>query len=1377
MTELGQILYGFSRSVPEPVGAVAVLASGDQAFLWPIVEMDHQGCAISTFCRNPLHPGPCKGWKKKLGAIAPGSLHAINNLHKEKLAVKRKATAAAKSAADKEVSAKGHYHPLLHKKAVVKSTSTILGDDEAKASAKASKTILNKTEIKKYSQLKGAQIGSAAVSRGLTSDEKKYSAYAAKLVGDALAKDNQEGGHKNFVSAIASMGDALASSFADKHCGVGTPDGDCDGVTHEGLKQAVQASLTEGLLTGNMDAFDAKAKELTGSKSQEELHAKIEKSGVKLADVDEMLNGTDEDNVEPAPSKPKAEPKPEPKVETPAAKPMSDDDFVKHITTHVGDDAKPLPTPDMTANQKLLLAQLGADSAGAQKQAQALGKTLAKMSPEEYEALPDAAKEGVSAKLAKAGVTHPFEAKSGAPDVLQQLLDGVPDASGKPLAVPSPEEKAAHLAKGVADQLKAGEFLSPGEKQDLLNDVDPQAFLGLSADDQRRILEAVEDLGTTPAAEALMKKFTGSPSGHAGLKPKQLAAGQALADPMLSDANKVHAFESLDEFEFVGLPDDVFYGAEKVIISEAKGGNPEALKLAEKHALYVPANDAVLPTPDAAEENPLPDAALGGPAQFGPGAKPLSSAAGTAVAYAMGAKSGTAKQKLAAYEQLTPEEFQQVSPSSQGLILADLDKVGAKFLDPAKKNQAADIKAKLSLASGGGAGSGGTADTTAPNFDLGAPAPSVTQEAKAAQGATAAMQMYGWVGGEDASGFMKDGIQAQLLKALTSGDETLVNNSVDGTATALAKDLVESNGIPADGIGPIADALKPDVKNVLLQTGEPTPVLDALKDYHEIGKLHPGSKDHAANLVIDQVEAYEAKANGGLNPLEGPSDAKIGKLYEFAGLHAPVLDSYEPGDEGVIASKLGQAYALDKLLVDADLDKYSLEPWKTGGDDSLLKKLHAQLKGDFEKAILAGDIEPGGLAAKLPGMVGDTNDIADKVNATNGWSDSSPNAKAFKSSVLHDMVKNYLDANGGGSPAGAGGDSTHSAPAAAKSAVSVSAPTGTLNSAQKLTVHAAYKSFGAGSYMSADDSEKFDNLVAVASSLAGKAGFPKKLSVADVMAAVDSQIAANLGVPDTNMLATKIKDWLGTPEGAAHVKAHVISPSKVSSLAGYTAPPPKIPGLPKGHLVQKKGGPGKFDAAKNAADFHPHTNAEAQKELDDYLFNNGKVITAGQWDAVTHYTEDGSDLMNPYLRGYTYNDTPYLPFQASDKTKQDVLLIQDAMMPLQSDHLLQRGTGWEFVPAEYRSAEGLKSLIGTNFTDKAFMSTSVAGEGGHFDYKPVVLTIEAPKGTHALFVNKKSSFEGKENEMLLAAGNRFKILGVEEKDGKVHVQVRVVTPK
>lgn len=51
-------LYGFGRPPVEP----ATLYGLDP----------HMGCDLAVFCRNPLHPGPCKGWKHTLKAVAPG---------------------------------------------------------------------------------------------------------------------------------------------------------------------------------------------------------------------------------------------------------------------------------------------------------------------------------------------------------------------------------------------------------------------------------------------------------------------------------------------------------------------------------------------------------------------------------------------------------------------------------------------------------------------------------------------------------------------------------------------------------------------------------------------------------------------------------------------------------------------------------------------------------------------------------------------------------------------------------------------------------------------------------------------------------------------------------------------------------------------------------------------------------------------------------------------------------------------------------------------------------------------------------------------------------------------------------------------------------
>jgi 8-oxo-dGTP pyrophosphatase MutT (NUDIX family) len=44
--------------------------------LYALVAASHWMCGVDQFCRNPLHPGPCKGWKHTLHAVAPGAYHA-----------------------------------------------------------------------------------------------------------------------------------------------------------------------------------------------------------------------------------------------------------------------------------------------------------------------------------------------------------------------------------------------------------------------------------------------------------------------------------------------------------------------------------------------------------------------------------------------------------------------------------------------------------------------------------------------------------------------------------------------------------------------------------------------------------------------------------------------------------------------------------------------------------------------------------------------------------------------------------------------------------------------------------------------------------------------------------------------------------------------------------------------------------------------------------------------------------------------------------------------------------------------------------------------------------------------------------------------------
>jgi 8-oxo-dGTP pyrophosphatase MutT (NUDIX family) len=87
------------------MGEVALYALGQpfQFALYALVAAAHWGCEVGEFCRNPLHPGPCKGWKHTLHAVAPGAYHAYEKTRVEKLNERRRAKIAALKAQGKPV--------------------------------------------------------------------------------------------------------------------------------------------------------------------------------------------------------------------------------------------------------------------------------------------------------------------------------------------------------------------------------------------------------------------------------------------------------------------------------------------------------------------------------------------------------------------------------------------------------------------------------------------------------------------------------------------------------------------------------------------------------------------------------------------------------------------------------------------------------------------------------------------------------------------------------------------------------------------------------------------------------------------------------------------------------------------------------------------------------------------------------------------------------------------------------------------------------------------------------------------------------------------------------------------------------------------------
>jgi hypothetical protein len=318
----------------------------------------------------------------------------------------------------------------------------------------------------------------------------------------------------------------------------------------------------------------------------------------------------------------------------------------------------------------------------------------------------------------------------------------------------------------------------------------------------------------------------------------------------------------------------------------------------------------------------------------------------------------------------------------------------------------------------------------------------------------------------------------------------------------------------------------------------------------------------------------------------------------------------------------------------------------------------------------------------------------------------------------------------------------------------------------KKQITSDFKGMPKGKYLADPTEDIFGNLVNLAA--AHSKGLSEPLSVDQVLKTIDETHSKSLGVANSGMLHKKVTDWLGTSAGKTWAEQHSTPDAKVVKQINGEIDLPKGVTLAPGEKVQKLAGPGPHDESLPATAFKAATSKQAQDAQDAYMKANGVKWSAQQKSALKSYTGSAYTTYNDYLRGSG---------SGSQATKQHVIDIQSAMVPLGEHTLLKRGTGWNALPAEFQGANASK-MVGKTFQEPGFTSTTVAGMGGHFSGQPLQLIIEAPAGTPAAFVNGISHFKDQENEMLLAAGTKFKVLSVEKTTGgHTLMRVRIVGDK
>lgn len=767
--------------------------------------------------------------------------------------------------------------------------------------------------------------------------------------------------------------------------------------------------------------------------------------------------------------------------------------------------------------------------------------------------------------------------------------------------------------------------------------------------------------------------------------------------------------------------------------------------------------------------------------------------------YATGVVSGIAKQKLAAYEKVSGPEFQQLTTTEQKAILDDLDAIGSKFLDPKKVAQAKSHKDYLSGYTGGGAGAGGATHATAP---------SGLDKVKA--GADTIAEMVDVIGVPNPT--MAKATAAHLLSSAdTNGNYDQVVIPLADMQASMALDALGK--LHTDAAGPLFDvaavsAIKPElakdiVKKLHADSGA-TPVYDAwLKAMKSLSQDDAQGVADAAfppfggtfgaatpptmadkNKIMSAFQDAWLEAGLGAPPAAvpiGSADAEGEVAYALSnGTAGPTHQSWaQQTGEAMGHTMLGGVY---KELGLSSAHQASLP-------NGLEAKALAALKEDFADKLLVGGGGTGA-AADLKEALDSAKSAALHAQTNNGWAADSQVLSDLKAGLiqadLEQIVAKYKPVVGNPNlapPTEPGG----------------AAKLGELyDGVEVLPVHkgilfSAYKSAHKGSVLSHSDEDIYNNLLAVASHYAGTSptvtinpgepGYdhyiiPAGLSVLDVAKAVDVQIAQSLGKSNKSVLATKINNWAQTNAGQQYIKDHPKPGQQwVDNLSGHGAGSveAKAIGLkgtePVGQRAQRpKFKVPPYDASKTAADFRPITAGEVSSSQAQHMDDTGTNWTPGQAESLANYTTGAYHELNAYLRGKHADGTPV--HSISTIGLERIALNQAGMRPLQQDSLLKRGTGWEFLPPEYRSAEGARKLIGKSFVDDAFMSTTAGGEGGNFEDK-VLLMIEAPKGTPGAWV-REISHNQSENEVVLAAGTKFKILSVDDGFGTTTIRVRVV---
>lgn len=177
----------------------------------------------------------------------------------------------------------------------------------------------------------------------------------------------------------------------------------------------------------------------------------------------------------------------------------------------------------------------------------------------------------------------------------------------------------------------------------------------------------------------------------------------------------------------------------------------------------------------------------------------------------------------------------------------------------------------------------------------------------------------------------------------------------------------------------------------------------------------------------------------------------------------------------------------------------------------------------------------------------------------------------------------------------------------------------------------------------------------------------------------------------------------------------------------------------------------------NAVTFH--SNADAMRYGAEHWNDYAENLPVDQQAAVRGYTGTEYQQINGFLRDGQF-DTEAVRLQVEHLDK------ALAGKPLHEDVVVARGTNLGHYLREIGSDDPSK-MVGRDFTDKAYMSTSLGDPV--FTHKEAILHLHVPKETPGLWVEKLSHAEVGERELLLGRGNTYRITKAYQSNGQWHI--------